>query len=72
VKTLVEKSVHAFSGRVSQGHAKVVIQRFQVSRLKALENDFVPHDVGLEQVELFAGRAAVMDFKIINDVETFW
>src|ERR1035437_2236392 len=71
VESLVDKAVHSFSGGVSQGHAKIVVERLQVSGLKALKNHLIPCDVRLKQIELFARCAAILDFKVINDVEAF-
>ena len=70
VKPLVKEAIHPLGGGIAQAHAQIIIQRLQVSGLKALENILAPNDVGRDQLELFAGRPAIIKFKLINDVET--
>ena len=70
VKPLVEEAIHPLGGGIAQAHAKVIVERLQVSGLEALENHLVPDDIGRQQIKLVAGRPAIGDLIIINDMES--
>ena len=70
IKPLVEEAVHPLGGGIAQAHAKVVIERLQIARLEALEDDFVPDDEGGDQIELVAVVRLSLISNRINDVKT--